>query len=339
MSLRPSALPKLALCPCFESDPNPGPAAERGSAMDAVFRARVAGQPDPAEAATLKDTDFDNVDWAVTALRAMAGGEAILVAEDDCRVTVPGFENPGTADAIVPAKFFHADLKTGSKRNYREQMAAYSLGLMDQHFAGEWTAHLLFCDQREIVTHTFTHREAGESVARVLAAYHDGHKRPVLCEYCSWCAKAMGCPARTGAAALAIGTTGFDFPAILADPVRLGRFLTGCSILDDFREEAQKRARELLATGASVPGWKLAKARATKFVGHTDVMRHTQDLGIGPILAAYGNISAKKFRALWEERLPSRPFPEALVKECASSRALVADPSTASLTNNTTTNP
>ena len=337
MSLRPSALPKLALCPCYESDPNPGPAAERGTRMDSVFRARVAGEPDPAVAADLSDSDLANVDWAVTALRAMAGGEPALVSEDRCRVHVPGFDSPGTADAIVPSKFFHADLKTGSKRNYREQMAAYALGLMEQHFAPSWTAHLLFCDQREVVAHTFTHRDARELVEGLVAAYRDEHKRPVLCEYCSWCAKAMTCPARVEAASAAIATTGFDFAAILADPGRLGRFLTACSVLDDFREQAQDRTRKLLAAETSVPGWKLAKARTAHFVAHTDVGRHMKDLGFGCVLAAYGNLSAKKFRALWEAKLPSRPFPEEVVKESKSSRALVADQAAPSLTNNTTT--
>lgn len=335
MSLRPSALPKLALCACYESNPTPGPAAERGTHMDSVFRARVAGEPDPADVG-LSDSDLANVDWAVTALRAMAGGEPALVAEDQCRVHVPGFAEPGTADAIVPSKFFHADLKTGQKRNYREQMAAYALGLMEQHFASDWTAHLLFCDQREIITHTFTHREALALVERLVAAYHDDNKQPILCEYCSWCAKATTCPARTAAVSSSLATTGFDFAAILGDPDRLGRFLTACSVLDDFREQAQARARELLAANTSVPGWKLAKSRVAQFVNHTDVGRHMKDLGFGDVLAAYGNLSAKKFRALWEAKLPSRPFPEEVVKEGKSSRSLVADQSAPSLT---TTNP
>ena len=53
-----------------------------------------------------------------------------------------------------------ADLKTGQLRNYREQMAAYALGFMDATFRTEWTAHLLFCDQRQLVTHRFTYEEA-----------------------------------------------------------------------------------------------------------------------------------------------------------------------------------
>jgi hypothetical protein len=37
-------------------------------------------------------------------------------------------------------------------------------------------------------------------------------------------------------------------------------------------------------------------------------------MGFGPVLAAYGNLSARKFRQLWDERLNSKPFPEEAVK-------------------------
>ena len=53
-----------------------------------------------------------------------------------------------------------ADLKTGQLRNYREQMAAYALGFMEATFRTEWTSHLLFCDQRQLITHRFTYDEA-----------------------------------------------------------------------------------------------------------------------------------------------------------------------------------
>ena len=39
MSLRPSNLPKLAVCPCYESSPVAGPAAARGTLLDEAFLA------------------------------------------------------------------------------------------------------------------------------------------------------------------------------------------------------------------------------------------------------------------------------------------------------------
>ena len=42
-ALRPSNLPKLAVCPCYESNPVAGPAAERGTLLDSAFRAELLG--------------------------------------------------------------------------------------------------------------------------------------------------------------------------------------------------------------------------------------------------------------------------------------------------------
>ena len=45
-TLRPSNLPKLAVCPCYESNPVAGPAAERGTLLDNAFRAELLGLED-----------------------------------------------------------------------------------------------------------------------------------------------------------------------------------------------------------------------------------------------------------------------------------------------------
>jgi hypothetical protein len=225
MSLRPSNLPKLAECACYESNPNPGPAAERGTALDALFRSRISGTPDQAEM-FYQPTEADNaaVDWAVATARALAGGAEVIAREADCSVSIPGFAHPGTADALIPEKFAHADLKTGQKRNYREQMAAYALGLMEQHFASEWTAHLLFCDQKEVISHRFTFDEATRTVADVVARFHDPAKRPTPCGYCGWCAKENTCEARLTLAstALAVSAPEFDFSARAPSSMRFG---------------------------------------------------------------------------------------------------------------------
>jgi len=326
MRLRPSNLPKLAVCACYVPNPDAGPAAARGSALDAMFRARMQGSPNQAEMFHQPtEEDIVAVEWAVNIARVLAGGSPLITAESECRLTIPGFENPGTADALIPDKLAHADLKTGQKRNYREQMAAYALGLMEQHFASEWTAHLLFCDQKEVVTHRFAYDEAKQIVAAVVARYHDPAKQPSPCEYCAWCAREQTCEARLAAAssALTISKPGFDFAAVLADNDKLGQFLTVCSILDDFREKAEEAAKERLNAGADIPGWRLITKRGPEFVNHDDVGRHIQALGFGAVLAAYGNLSAKKFREIWEQKMPEgKAFPEELIKHGKSSLSL-----------------
>lgn len=257
-ALRPSNLPKLAVCPCYESNPVAGPAAERGTLLDTAFRAELLGQEERFVIANKLTTDeIAAVSWAVSMVRAMAGRERVLAREDDCRLQVLNLT--GTADAIVPGRLMHFDLKTGVRRNYREQMAAYALGLMGAHFAGSWTCHLLFCDLREIETIRFTYEEAHAVVDGVVKAFNDPNKSPAVCDYCSWCAKADTCPARRALVAetLPVAEDGFDFDAIVADPDKLGRFLKACSVVEDFRERAKKIATERLKSGGEVPGWKM----------------------------------------------------------------------------------
>jgi len=323
-ALRPSNLPKLAVCPCYVSNPVAGPAAERGSLLDAAFRAELLGAEERFSIASkLTADEIAAVGWAVSMVRAMSGRERVLAREDDCRTRMLGMS--GTADAIVPTKFAHFDLKTGARRNYREQMAAYALGLMRAHFASNWTCHLLFCDLREVETLRFTYNQAHDLVEAVVQSFHDPGKEPVPCEYCGWCAKAETCSARRAIVAqtLPAADPGFDFDAVVSDPARLGRFLTACSVLDDFRDRAKKVAIERLKTGGSIPGWRLVMRKGAEFVDCQTVGHHIQRIGFGPVLEAYGNLSAAKFRDLWSKRMPAdKPFPEEDVKHTSATTYL-----------------
>jgi hypothetical protein len=334
-ALRPSNLPKLVLCSCYEGNQVAGPAAQRGTLLDSAFRAELLGQEERFVIANkLTADEIAAVSWSVSMVRAMSGRERVLAREDDCRMEILNLT--GTADAIVPAKFTHFDLKTGARRNYREQMAAYALGLMNAHFASSWTAHLLFCDQREIETHRFTYDEAYAIVTQIVQAFNDPAKKPNPCEYCGWCAKADTCPARLALVAetLPVADPGFDFDAVLADPDKLGRFLAACAVVEDFRDRAKQIATERIKTGGTLPGWKLVTRKGAEFVDCETVGHHILRLGFGPVLAAYGNLSAAKFRDLWSQRMPSEsPFPEDAVKHAAPSTYLKQSKSTIPSTN------
>jgi hypothetical protein len=116
---------------------------------------------------------------------------------------------------------------------------------------------------------------------------------------------------------------GFDFDAVLADPQRLSEFLAACLVIEDFRERAKKIAIERLKTGGDLPGWKLVTRKGSEFVDCQTVGHHIQRIGFGPVLAAYGNLSASKFRDLWSQRMPNEtPFPEESVKHAAPSTYL-----------------
>jgi hypothetical protein len=224
--------------------------------------------------------------------------------EENCKIWVPLIDYTGTADAICLGGQWIADLKSGQVRNYREQMAAYCLGLMTQHLETEWTYHLVFCDAEEIVSETLTFAQAREIVQGVL----DNLKNPPSeNEYCGWCAKSLTCSARVGAKDAAVAVTekslAPDSPAfleLLNDPERLGKFLDQCKTFEDFQEAAQAKTRGLLENGIDVPGWRLQKGRVTETVTVETQFKHAAEkqVSYGDLLRAQGAMSAKKFREL-----------------------------------------
>jgi hypothetical protein len=321
MTLRPSNLPKLAICACFEPNPDAGEAAARGTGLDTIFRRRLHG--DRSDDGNALAEDLAAVDWAIQTLQAIASGSEIITDEERCKIECVGLT--GTADAWLPQFGMSADLKTGQIRNYREQMAAYALGFMEATFRTEWTTHLLFCDQRQLVTHRFSYDEAKALVEGVIARFHDSAKQPVVCDYCSWCAKAETCSARLQLAASALTPTepAFNFEVVLTDNEKLGQFLTACSVLEEFRERAQEEAKKRLMAGFKIPGWKLSSRKATEFVYPDAVGRYIDRLGFGAVLGAYGNMSGTKFRELWAAKMPAdTAIPEDLIQRGSGSVSL-----------------
>ena len=304
MNIRHSSLPKLALCGQYEGSQGTSPAAERGTKLDAAFRhAWTTGEfPDW----DLPEEDAEAVRWAINQCISLGGArDGLTTEEDKCRILTGGFEHRGTADGVAVAGRWLVDLKSGQIYDYAAQMAAYALGLMQQHFEDHWTTHLLFCDQRQVVTHRWTYQTASELVRKVLANVGTA---PVENDYCGWCAKSLTCGARvqsmTGAlvpvqAELTPDNDGFL--SLLNDPTRLGRFLSQCATLEDFREAAKAKARQLLEAGHVVPGWRLQKARVTEYVdaGHIAHAVQLGQIGAEDAIRAGGALSAKKAEALW----------------------------------------
>lgn len=232
ITVRPSALPKLAECRCFESKPATSPEAARGTKLDAIIRAAWNGEPIDAD---LPAEDEEAVAWALEALRTLhIGGSKseVFTAEEQLRAVVPvqGVE-AGTMDACCPSQAWLADFKTGQERNYMEQMAAYALACMEAYWAEEWTAHLLFIDQKKVVTHHFTRQEAADIVRSVVNA-------PIVascCDYCGWCAAQEFCPAIQQAA---VEVTAPDLPACTPSAVSRGELPSVLEALASSEEHA-----------------------------------------------------------------------------------------------------
>lgn len=303
MKIRHSSLPKLALCGQYEGKQGSSDAASRGTMLDGVFRdAWVSGEL-PRD---LNEEDTKAVNWALHRCIQLGGGaDGLTTSESECRIQTSGLEHMGTADGIAAKGKWLIDLKSGQVYDYTGQMAAYALGLMETHFEQEWTTHLLFCDQRQVVTQHWTYTSAKETVQAILDNVGTAPKEN---DYCGWCAKSLTCPGRVQSQAIVLQTTEHaitpkdgSFLTLLDDPARIGLFLRQCATLDHFREAAAEKARQLLEAGEAVPGWRLQKPRATEFVSADYVAKAVEEglIGAGNAIAAYGSLSAKKAEQLW----------------------------------------
>lgn len=304
MKIRHSSLPKLALCGQYEGAPGTSPAAERGTRLDAMFR--HAWERGEFLDRDVPEEDIEAVQWAVAQCHRLEGGVyGLTTAEDACKIETPGLEHIGTVDGIAWRGGWSVDLKSGQVYDYTGQMAAYALGAMAMAMDSEWTTHLLFCDQRQVVTKWWTF-EAAKAV--VEAALANIGTPPRENDYCGWCAKSLTCPARVQAQSLAVQTTEHaispqdgSFLALLDDPERIGLFLRQCATLDHFRDAAKAKARELLESGHAVPGWRLQKARVSEYVDaeHIAAAVEAGAIGAGDAIRAGGALSLKKAEALW----------------------------------------
>jgi hypothetical protein len=298
--IRPSALPKLALCGSFESAPGESEAVARGSRIDALFRTMFETGNIP------ENSDQEEVQvafWAVKQL-AILGSNRTLTDELSCKIFVPLLQEIGTMDAVNLSGEWLADLKTGQMHGYKEQMAAYSLGCMYLLGRKQWTAYLLFADQQEVVKHEFTYDEAEQIVSTALSNFGNP---PTPNQYCGWCAKSLECHPRLEAQRLALATTEApNFAAVLNDPDKLGAFLSRAKVFDEFREAAKDRARELLEKGHRVPGWRLQKPRTSETLDAAAQLK--SGLSLEDLITAHGPISASKARKLGliDEKLVTR---------------------------------
>ena len=304
-TIRHSALDKLDLCPCFESNPVSGPAAERGTRMDVAFRGLLMGDNQAFLALTADEQD--SVMWAVNEAMNLSQGKGIITDEALLKVTTPHLSHVGTEDARVEALCLSMDLKSGQLRSYHKQQAAYALGNMARTFTTEWECVLLFCDQKEVVHYRYTYEEADAWVKGIVQSATDPNRQPCANEYCGWCVKADTCVARTAPVVETLAVvesqpTGASLEALkaglLADPERLGAFLTTNAIFEDFVDDLKTKAKALMKDTV-VPGWKLQKEAGREHFDRIAIVSAavTGKSGLDDLVAnCGGKMTGTKFR-------------------------------------------
>ena len=300
--ISPSALPKLAECALYTSAPGASAAAERGTLIDKAIRELL--QDDPTTFDTLTADDQAVARWGADEIRVLSGGYYVETREEHLGMEVPGLSRPGTADAVCLRARWVADIKTGQVRNYRQQLAAYALACMHEHFADSWTAHVIYVDQRLRRTYEVTREQAEATVSNLIAEASSRHAEPTPNEYCGWCAHRDGCRAlvRQSSEALALVMSPTSLTEIreriLANPVELSAFAANWKLAEkQIAEPVIDALKERLAAGEEIPGWKVTTGAGRQFVEADAISKAAANVSKDTlILALGGKMSADKFR-------------------------------------------
>jgi hypothetical protein len=289
MSIRPSSLPFLAQCPCWESGTEHGEEyKDAGTRRHAALRAHCNG--DDTLLSALDAEDREAVLWAAGYIRANVTAEFPVEWEQRLSFMTDDFEEyTGTADAVCGRDLF--DLKW-RERDYAAQMAAYALALFQARpELNKIRVHVLYGATQRADVYTLTEPAARELVQGVIAAAKDTAKQPTPCDYCGWCAHRLTCkPFLQTAQRVARGYADEERQALVAswhpsqmetpEDIALGITIAR-KILGPWCESMEYHAREAaLKKGFALPGYELKTKRGRKFV--KDVAGAHSALGLAP---------------------------------------------------------
>jgi hypothetical protein len=340
--IRPSSLPKLAACRCFASNPVAGPAAQRGTRLDAAIRSiwqqfdtitngginATQAMYEAAARIALPDAPADDIEavvWALSRLVYHCGPfhyDTIETREECLKAAVPlaGIAT-GTMDAAAMPLCTLFDFKSGEIRNYKEQMAAYSLACMHARGENGWKTILLFIDKQVEVVHTFT-REEAETLVRSI---RDAEEKPTTCEYCSWCSKFTECPAVDLDVQTAMNTGTKEGPMmerLLDDHQQAADFLTKFKTAEEFSKRLKASITERLATTPSAY-FSVSAVAGRRQVSPAEL---AERIGAEEVVKLCSLISLKDAEAAWNTAREGEPFPEEIIKTAGGHTSLRVKP-------------
>ena len=200
------------------------------------------------------------------------------------------------------------DVKSGKERDYKEQMACYALGLMDEQREEKCQCVVLYCDIPGHEKYTFSLKEAEQIVFGIIARVVAGVEEPQENDYCRWCAKKLTCPVWVIPAEQAleiVNNKTFDLESLKQDPVRLGEFWDKWTKAKTLVEEHKLRECALTWLNAdkdSVPGWKVSPVNRFSYSEEEtmDLLECMPELGIQR-MAECLSVSREKFEKAWKE--------------------------------------
>ena len=131
--------------------------------------------------------------WAASYILSVAGRKK-LISEQRVSIMRDGEEiSFGSMDAYCKGHLF--DLKTGMKRDYKQQMAAYALGVMQRFGDKKLTCHLVYSRFKDVETFDIELEEAERIVYGIVDSVKDPTRSPWPCDYCRWCSRKDNCTA------------------------------------------------------------------------------------------------------------------------------------------------
>lgn len=131
--------------------------------------------------------------WAAQYILSVSGRKK-LITEQRVNIMRDGVAiSFGSMDAYCKGHLF--DLKTGQVRDYRQQMAAYALGVMQKFGDKKLTCHLVYSRFRKAETFDLSLSEAEDIVYGIIDSVNDPTRSPWPCSYCSWCSRKESCTA------------------------------------------------------------------------------------------------------------------------------------------------
>lgn len=258
--IRPSSLPALKECACFESGSSEF--AEAGTDRHAALSAALNGDLRPM--ALLPDEDADGVRWALEYIKMISSSEFGFHLEKTIEADIQDFVTlRGTPD--VGCGFDVFDLKWRD-RDYSSQMAAYAwLWSVAQKLpeGRKVRVHVLYACFKRIECLEFYPFEARRVIDPIIENALDPDRQPSPCSYCNWCSKKVVCPA-LNERAQAIGAGREDWKleqyhtSEITDPNEMAKALALATHVTKWAEAVRHFAKEMATKqGVTIPGYKL----------------------------------------------------------------------------------
>jgi hypothetical protein len=270
--IRPSSLPALSQCPCFESGSSEY--TEDGTERHHALSEHFAG--DDSRLELMDEGQADAVRWAAEYIKIHApmsdfplDCERTLTMDDADLNTITG-----TPDVVCGDDLF--DLKW-RYRDYVSQMAAYVCMMFTANPKRNFVrVHLLFGSIKKAEVFKLNWSEAAEIIHPIIERARNENRVPALCDYCGWCALKLTCPAfKVRVDAVLKGREDWALEqyesSFITDGTEMAKALRIARKLSKWCDAVEWRAKEMWTKeGIPITGFELKERQARQYI--TDVV-------------------------------------------------------------------